>query len=439
LTYWNPKVETMPRDRLQELQLARLRSLVARVSRHSSFYEKVFAEAGIEPGDVRSLDDLAKLPFTTKADLRSCYPFGMLAIPRREVIRVHASSGTTGKPTVVAYSKADMEVWGEVMARCLTAAGVTADDVVHIAAGYGLFTGGLGIGLGAETVGAMSVPASTGFTKRQLMLMEDFGATVFSCTPSYALVVAEAAAEEGIDLSSRMKLRVGVFGAEPWTDGMRAEIEARFGLAAFDLYGLSEIIGPGVSVECHAHDGLHICEDHFLPEIIDPDTGRVLPLGSDGELVFTTLTRHAMPVIRYRTRDRARLTAGSCVCGRTCLRMTRVRGRTDDMLIVRGVNVFPSQIETALLQIAGASPQYLIVADRTDDGIVEGLEVWIEPAEDVHRSGPSALQQLQARALDGLHQALGIRVQVRCVEPRQIERSQGKAKRVVDRQKVPAS
>jgi phenylacetate-CoA ligase len=236
-----------------------------------------------------------------------------------------------------------------------------------------------------------------------------------------------------------MKLRVGVFGAEPWTDGMRAEIEARFGLAAFDLYGLSEIIGPGVSVECHAHDGLHICEDHFLPEIIDPDTGRVLPLGSDGELVFTTLTRHAMPVIRYRTRDRARLTAGSCVCGRTCLRMTRVRGRTDDMLIVRGVNVFPSQIETALLQIAGASPQYLIVADRTDDGIVEGLEVWIEPAEDVHRSGPSALQQLQARALDGLHQALGIRVQIRCVEPRQIERSQGKAKRVVDRQKVPAS
>jgi phenylacetate-CoA ligase len=435
--YWNREAETMSRDRLQDLQLARLTALVERVRSSSPFYGKAFAETGFEPGDLRSLDDLAQLPFTTKSDLREVYPFGMLAVPKREVVRLHASSGTTGKPTVVAYSRSDMAMWAEVMARAMTAAGITADDIVHNTAAYGLFTGGLGIGLGAETVGATTVPASAGFSKRHLMLMEDFGATVLCSMPSYALVLAETAAEEHIDLRARMKLRVGIFGAEPWTDAMRREIEMRFGIEAFDVYGLSEVIGPGVSAECLAHDGLHIFEDHFLPEIIDPDTRRVLPHGSDGELVLTTLTKEAMPMIRYRTRDRARLSVDSCTCGRTFVRMSRVAGRTDDMLIVHGVNVFPSQIESALLQVAGVAPQYLIVVDRKD-GIVQRLEVWVEPTEDVHRSGPSARREVEARALERLRQTLGINLHIRMVPPREIERREGKAVRVIEREKLPS-
>jgi phenylacetate-CoA ligase len=436
MMYWNHEAETMGRDLLHELQLTRLRALVKRVSTASPFYKQAFTAAGLAPDDLRSLDDLAHLPFTAKADLRNGYPFGMLAVSKSELVRVHASSGTTGKPTVIGYSRDDMALWAEVMARAMTAAGVGADDVVHNAAMYGLFTGGLGIGLGAETVGATTVPASGGFSKRHLMLMEDFGATVLAATPSYAIVLAETGAEQGIDLRERLRLRVGIFGAEPWTDAMRREIETRFGLEAFDVYGLSEVIGPGVAAECHTHNGLHIFEDHFLPEIIDPDSERVLPVGSEGELVLTTLTKHAMPVIRYRTRDRGRLSIEPCECGRTFVRMSRVRGRTDDMLIVRGVNVFPSQIETALLQVAGLAPQYLIVVDRSDAGIVERLEVWVEPAEDVHHAGAPAIGDVTTRALDSLHQALGINVQVRVVEPHQIERSQGKAARVVDRRTI---
>jgi len=434
--YWNPEAETMSRDQLQDLQLMRLRALLVRLAEGSPFYRNAFARTGLEPGDIKSLDDLALLPFTTKADLRDSYPFGMLAVAKRELIRVHASSGTTGKPTVVAYTRADMSIWAEVMARGMTAMGITADDVVHNATGYGLFTGGLGIGLGAETIGATTVPVSVGFTERQLMLMEDFGATVLCCTPTYAAILAETAAQRRIDVRARMKLRVGLFGAEPWTDALRAQVESWFGLEAFDLYGLSEIIGPGVSVECGAHDGLHIFEDHFLPEIIDPDTAEVLAGGAEGELVLTTLTKHAMPLVRYRTRDRARLLTGSCACGRTLLRMSRVGGRTDDMLIVRGVNVFPSQIEAALLTDIALAPQYLIVVDRDQNGNIEGLEVWVEPSEDAYGRLPLSLAQIEARALDTLRQALGINIRVRVVEPRQIERSQGKANRVVERARV---
>jgi len=434
--YWNPEAETMSRDQLQNMQLTRLQALVARLNATSPFYRDVFAQSGFEPRDIRSLDDLALLWFTTKVHLRDSYPFGMLTVPRSKLVRVHASSGTTGKPTVVAYTRADMSVWAEVMARGMTAMGITSGDVVHNACAYGLFTGGLGIGLGAETVGATTVPVSVGFTARQLMLMEDFRATVLCCTPSYAAILAETAAEQRIDLHARMKLRVGVFGAEPWTDALRARVESWFGIEAFDLYGLSEIIGPGVSVECGAHDGLHIFEDHFLPEIIDPDTCEVLPCGAEGELVLTTLTRDAMPLVRYRTRDRARLLSGTCSCGRTLLRMSRVGGRTDDMLIVRGVNVFPSQIEAALLKDGGLAPQYLIIVDRDQDGMVEGLEVWVEPAEEVSGRVPLTFAQLEERALDTLRQVLGIKVRVRVVEPRQIERSQGKAVRVVERNKV---
>ena len=434
--YWNPEAETMSRDQLQDLQLMRLRALLVRLAEGSPFYRNAFARTGLEPGDIKSLDDLALLPFTTKADLRDSYPFGMLAVAKRELIRVHASSGTTGKPTVVAYTRADMSIWAEVMARGMTAMGITADDVVHNATGYGLFTGGLGIGLGAETIGATTVPVSVGFTERQLMLMEDFGATVLCCTPTYAAILAETAAQRRIDVRARMKLRVGLFGAEPWTDALRAQVESWFGLEAFDLYGLSEIIGPGVSVECGAHDGLHIFEDHFLPEIIDPDTAEVLAGGAEGELVLTTLTKHAMPLVRYRTRDRARLLTGSCACGRTLLRMSRVGGRTDDMLIVRGVNVFPSQIEAALLTDIALAPQYLIVVDRDQNGNIEGLEVWVEPSEDAYGRLPLSLAQIEARALDTLRQALGINIRVRVVEPRHIERSQGKANRVVERARV---
>lgn len=389
----------------------------------------------MRPSDIQSLDDLDKLPFTTKQDLRDHYPFGMFAVPLEQIVRVHASSGTTGKPTVVGYTRRDMELWGEVMARTLRAGDVTTEDVVHNAYGYGLFTGGLGFGLGAETIGAATVPVSGGFTKRQLMLMEDFGATVLCCTPSYALVLAETAEEEGIDFRERMKLRVGFFGAEPWTEAIRREIEARLGLEAFDIYGLSEIIGPGVSVECHEHNGLHIFEDHFLAEIIDPATGERLPYGSEGELVFTTLTKEGMPLIRYRTRDRVRLFVDSCPCGRTLVRMSKVLGRTDDMLIIRGVNVFPSQIEEALLKVEGLAPQYVILIDRPKDQL-DQLEVWVEATEELYRRGEYAVKQVQEQAMEELHEILGLNVQVQVVEPHKIQRSEGKAVRVLDRRQL---
>jgi len=433
MSIWNKEFETMPREELKKLQGQRLRQAVEYVSKRVPFYQRKFKEAGIKPEDIHGLDDIGRLPFTTKGDLRNEYPFGMFAVPLEEVVRIHASSGTTGKPTVGGYTRNDLKIWGEVMARTVTSAGVTAKDVAQNAYGYGLFTGGLGFHLGFETVGATTIPVSGGLTERQLMLMEDFGATVLSCTPSYSIVLAEEAEAAGIDFKKRMKLRVGIFGAEPWTNEMRQTIEERLGLVSFDIYGLTEIIGPGVSVECEHHNGLHIFEDHFLPEIIDPDTGASLPYGEEGELVFTTLTKEAMPVIRYRTRDLTILHAEKCECGRTLVRMEKIRGRTDDMLIIRGVNVFPSLVESTLLSVDGLEPYYQIVVDRPKDQL-DKLEVLVEARKSYFEPvDMQALDELRKRAEHTLSSGLGVGVEVKLMGPHTIERSIGKAKRVVDK------
>jgi phenylacetate-CoA ligase len=432
---WNREAESLPRRELEQLQLERLRSLVERVHRAVPFYQERLEAARVDAESIRSLRDLPRLPFTTKADLREQYPFGFFAAPREEIVRVHASSGTTGKPTVVGYTRCDLTIWSEVLARTFTAATVTRTDVVHNAYGYGLFTGGLGIGLGAETIGAMTVPISGGLTKRQLMLMEDFGATVLASTPSYALVLADTARELGIDVRKQLKLRVALLGAEPFSEATRREIETRLGVESFDIYGLSEIIGPGVAVDCQEHDSLHIFEDHFLPEVIDPDTGEPRDPGTEGELVLTTLTKTGMPLLRYRTRDRATLDLEPCRCGRTLVRMSRVLGRTDDMLILRGVNVFPSQIEHALLETDGLTPHFLIIVDRNGERL-DGLEVWVEPTDDARRRGDDALNALGERAREHLHQRLGIRLQLRIVAPGRVPRSEGKVVRVRDRRSI---
>jgi len=432
---WNRVAETMPRDELERLQVQRLRDLVARTAHNVPFYRRRLREAGVCAEDIQSLDDLTRIPFTTKHDLRDNYPFAMVAVPFDEVVRIHASSGTTGKPVVGPYTRADLALWAEVMARTLSAGGVTHRDIVHNAYGYGLFTGGLGFNLGAEAVGAAIVPVSSGLTKRQLLLMEDFGATVLCCTPSYALVIAEEAQADGIDVRQRMKLRVGFFGAEPWTEGMREEIEGRLGIEAYDIYGLTEVIGPGVAVECPYHDGMHINEDHFLAEIIDPDSGEELPPGSVGELVFTTLTREAAPVLRYRTRDRVRFWTGPCECGRTLARMSKVLGRTDDMLKVRGVNVFPTQIEEALLNVSGLAPQYLIIVDRPNDQL-DHLEVWVEATPQLWSQGEYKVKEVERKANEKLYQMLGIHALVLVNEPKKLERSLGKAVRVIDKRNL---
>jgi phenylacetate-CoA ligase len=374
------------------------------------------------------------LPFTRKSDFRDHYPFGLLAMPLDDVVRVHASSGTTGKPTVVAYTASDIGVWSEVIARTLACGGVGRTDVVHNAYGYGLFTGGLGLHYGAERAGATVIPMSGGNTQRQVMLIFDFGATALCCTPSYALLLGETAKEMGTDLHNS-KLKVGFFGAEPWTQQMRLEIEARLGVKAIDIYGLSEIIGPGVSSECLHQQGLHIFEDHFLPEVIDPATGKALPYGERGELVFTTLTKEALPVIRYRTGDITRLTLAPCECGRTTVRMEKISGRTDDMIIVRGVNVFPSQIESVLLQVEGVEPHYVIIVDR-ERGMMDTLEIWVEVSEGIFSDKLGALADLQSHAEREIIDVLGISARVKLVEPHRIERSMGKAKRIIDRRDV---
>jgi len=429
---WNRAAETMPRDALERLQVQRLREVVGRVAQAVPFYAKRLGEGNVRAEDIQSLDDLARIPLTTKHDLRDNYPFGMVAVPIDDIVRIHASSGTTGKPVVGPYTRNDMTLWAEVMARTLASGGVTRKDIVHNAYGYGLFTGGLGFSLGAETIGAAIVPASSGLTKRQLMLLEDFGATVLCCTPSYALVIAEEAQAEQIDVRRRMKMRVGFFGAEPWTEAMREEIEGRLGLEAYDVYGLTEVIGPGVAVECPYHDGMHINEDHFLAEMIDPESGERLPMGSVGELVFTTLTREAAPVLRYRTRDRVRLWTEPCRCGRTLARMSKVLGRTDDMLKVKGVNVFPTQIEEALLRVGGLAPQYLIMVDRPKDQL-DQLEVWVEATAELWVQGEYQVKAVEHRANAELHQVLGIHTRVVVQEPKKLERSLGKAVRVMDR------
>ena len=433
---WNPEYESMPRDQLEKLQAQRLRETIARVTATVPHYRKKFADAKVSADGIKTLDDLKRLPFTEKGDLRENYPFGMFTVPLEQVVRVHASSGTTGKPTVGGYTRADVELWAEVMARTVTSGGITSQDVVHNAYGYGLFTGGLGFHLGAEKVGATVIPMSGGLTRRQVMLMEDFGATALTCTPSYALVIGEEAAEMGIDFKKRMKVRVGIFGAEPWSEKMRHEIEEKLGVKAYDIYGLTELIGPGVSVECEHHTGMHIQEDHFLAEIIDPDTGEQLPYDEEGELVFTTLTKEAMPVIRYRTRDRTRLHAEKCACGRTTVRMEKVLGRTDDMLIVRGVNLFPQLIEKTLLSIEDIEPHYQIVIDRPKDQL-DTLEVWVEASPRLFQPiDTRRLDELQSRVSSELMQTLGISAVVKLMGPKSIQRSEGKAKRVVDKREL---
>ena len=432
---WNEEFETMPRPELEKLQLKRLKDIVAYVAEKVPFYKDIYAGAGVSAGDINSLEDIAKLPFTNKQDLRDRYPFSMFAVPVNDLRQVHATSGTTGKMTVTGYTASDMQVWAETMARVYVAGNVTADDIIHNAYGYGLFTGGLGFHIGAERIGATVIPVSGGLTKRQIQIMQDLGSTVLNATPSYALVLAETAKQEGVDLRKETNLRVGFFGAEPWTERMREDIEARMGIEAYDIYGLAEIIGPGVSVECPHHCGLHIAEDHFYPEIIDPESGD--PLGYDqlGELVFTTLTKEGLPLVRYRTRDRTILRKEKCACGRTMVRMEKVLGRTDDMLIIRGVNVFPSQVEHVLLEFEALEPQYVIYVDREKDRL-DTLEVWAEASEGLWGRGEVVVGELTNRIKHALQETLYVSTVVRIVGPGGIERSAGKAVRVVDRRKI---
>ncbi|MHB1133494.1 MAG: phenylacetate--CoA ligase family protein [Chloroflexota bacterium] len=431
--YWDKVHETMPRAELLQLQLRRLQAKVREVYEKVPFYREAFQLRGLNPEAVRSLADLAKLPFTTKQDFRDNYPLGLAAVPRQEIVRLHASSGTTGKPTVVAYTRADIALWSDMMARALTMSGVTSQDVIHNAYGYGLFTGGLGVHYGGERMGATVIPMSGGNTKRQIMLMQDLGSTVLTCTPSYALYLAETAEEMGVDLRAS-DLRVGVFGAEPWSFRMRDEIEAKLGVLALDIYGLSEILGPGVAQECPHKQGLHIFEDHFLPEVVDPTTGEPLPDGQKGELVITTLTKEGLPVIRYRTRDITALHREPCACGRTLARMEKFTGRTDDMLIVRGVNVFPSQIEAVLLEVQGVEPHYQIIVDR--EHTLDDLEIWVEVSESIFSDEIRSLEELGRKVRAEVESVLGINARVKLVEPRSIQRSEGKAKRVVDRREL---
>ena len=430
---WNSHFECMDRNKLREVQSERLRDTIERVYFNVPFYRRKMQELGLGPESIQTIDDITKLPFTTKDDLRDNYPFGLFALPMSEIVRLHASSGTTGKPTVVGYSRRDIGTWSEVMARTLTAAGATRHDFIHVAYGYGLFTGGLGLHYGGEKIGASVIPVSGGNTKRQLQLMQDFGSTILACTPSYALYLAEAIEESGIKRSD-LKLRAGVFGAEPWTENMRREIEEKLQIKAIDIYGLSEIIGPGVASECLFQHGLHINEDHFYPEIINPETLEVLPPGQTGELVFTTITKEGLPLIRYRTRDLTRLHYEKCECGRTLVRMEKCLGRSDDMLIIRGVNVFPSQIESVLLEMSEIKPHYLLIIDRINN--LDEIEIQVEVEEQFFQDKIGQLMSLKQKIQNNLESSLGLSVKVTLVEPKTIERSEGKAKRVIDKRKI---
>jgi phenylacetate-CoA ligase len=431
--YWEPEYECMEREEIVQLQLERLQSTMNRVYRNVPFYRAKFDGLGIDPDDFRSLDDFRKLPFTTKDDLRENYPYGMFAIPLREVVRVHASSGTTGTWTVVGYTRNDIKNWSNLVARVLIAGGVTKDDVVQIAFGYGLFTGGFGLHYGAERIGASVIPISSGNTRRQVKIMQDFKTTAIVCTPSYALQVAEVITEMGINVNS-LSLKYGLFGAEPWSEGMRQDIQERLKIIATDNYGLSEVLGPGVSGECLERKGLHINEDHFLIEVVDPETLEPTPYGETGELVITTLTKEAFPMIRFRTRDLTKFIAEPCPCGRTSMRMGRVVGRSDDMIIIKGVNVFPSQIETVLFEIEGTEPHYQIVIDRK--GAMDEVEVLVEVSEAIFFDQMKKQRQLIELIKKRLATELGISVDVRLVEQKTLERSDGKAERVIDRRQL---
>lgn len=431
---FNIEFETLPREAISAIQLKRLKATLEKVYATVPFYRKRFDEAGVTPSDIQSLSDLQKIPFTTKQDLRDNYPYGLFAVPMENVVRIHASSGTTGSPTVVGYTARDIDNWAELMARSLAAGGAGRRDIIHNAYGYGLFTGGLGVHYGAEKLGASVIPVSGGNTKRQVVIMKDFGPTIITATPSYALHLAEVAREMGISFKD-LKFKAGIFGAEPWSDNMRAELEEALNITAVDIYGLSEVMGPGVAIECcEAKKGLHIFEDHFIPEIIDPETGEVLPYGETGELVFTSITKEAFPVIRYRTRDITSLTTEPCVCGRTHVRMRRVSGRSDDMLIIRGVNVFPSQIESVLMKTEEIEPHYQLVVDRVDN--LDTLTVKVEVSESLFSDEIKMLQSLEAKLSHDIKEYLGVSAKVKLVEPKSIARSEGKAVRVIDNRKI---
>lgn len=429
---WNETKECMSRDEMDNLQSKRLAKTVDRVYHNVPYYRKKMQEAGLEPGDIKGIEDINKLPYTTKDDLRETYPFGLFAVPMSEIVRTHASSGTTGKATVVGYTRHDIDVWKECVARAFSQAGITREDRMQIAYGYGLFTGGLGAHYGAENLGAMVVPMSTGNTKKLVTMMEDFDVTAIACTPSYLIHIAEVLREtKKID---KIKLKTAVCGAEPWTENMRKQIEEELGIHAFDIYGLSEVMGPGVACDCIHHKGLHVYEDHFLPEIIDPTT--LQPVGEDviGELVFTTLTKEGLPLIRYRTKDLTSINYGKCDCGRTLARISRFKGRSDDMLIIRGVNVFPSQIEAALLEMNGTTPHYMMIVDR--QGSLDTLEIQVEVEERFFSDEIKELENLSRKIAHVVQNAIGLAAKIKLVEPRTLERSEGKAKHVIDNRKL---
>ncbi|MBR3013056.1 MAG: phenylacetate--CoA ligase [Bacteroidales bacterium] len=433
---WNPNKETMPREQMRELQGKRLHKVVDYVYHNVPFYRHKMQEMDLSPNDITSIDDIVKLPFTTKQDLRDNYPTGLQAAPMSEIIRFHASSGTTGNPTIVGYTRKDVSVWSECMARCLTAYGVTRDDVFSVAYGYGLFTGGLGVHYGVERMGAAVLPTSTGNTEKHVRLLRDLGVTGIACTPSYALYLAETMEKMGVT-PDMIKLKVGAFGAEPWTESMRQEIERRLGLKGYNLYGLSEIMGPCVSYECECQNGSHICEDHYFPEIVDPNTLEELPHGQVGELVFTTLTKEGMPLLRYRTRDLSSLMEGECECGRTSVRMGRIVGRSDDMLIIRGINVFPSQVESVILGMPECAPRFLLIVDRVNN--LDTLTVQVEVRQEYFDAGFDTLTpiiDLEKRIAEKLRSVLSINVRVQVKAPNTIERSQGKSKFVIDNRKL---
>ncbi len=425
---FQPEIECASRDYLHAVQSARLIKMVKNAYDHVPFYKKLLDDHGVSPDDIHSIDDITKLPFTVKQDLRDNYPFGLFAVPASGLQRIHASSGTTGKQTVVGYTKHDLEVWSQGAARALCAAGATKNDKVHVSYGYGLFTGGLGLHYGAEYLGATTIPVSSGNTKRQVQILQDFKSDILCCTPSYAMFIGETVRDMGIDPKS-LKLRAGIFGAEPWTDNMRREIEKLLDIKAYDIYGLSEIAGPGVAYNCECQNGLHVCEDYFYPEIIDPDTLEVLPDGEFGELVFTCIGKEALPLIRYRTRDIASITHEKCACGRTTVRMSKPKGRSDDMLIIRGVNVFPSQVEHVLLEL-GLTANYLIIVDRKSN--LDTMEVQVEMLPEMFSDTVKGLESTEKRIESALQSTLNVHAKVRLLEPGRLARSEGKAKRVID-------
>ena len=430
---WNPNKECMSREQMRELQGKRLQKLVQYVYHNVPFYRNKMQAMNVSPEDIVTIDDIVKLPFTTKQDLRDNYPYGLQAAPASEIVRVHASSGTTGNPTIVGYTRKDLAVWSEVMTRCLTAYGLHRDDTVSVSYGYGLFTGGLGAHYGVENLGATVIPTSTGSTEKHIRLLKDLKISGICCTPSYALYLAETLEKLGVS-KDEINLRIGVFGADPWTENMRKEIESRLGLKGYNIYGLSEIMGPGVSYECQEQNGSHISEDHFFPEIINPETLEQLPYGEQGELVFTTLTKEGMPLLRYRTKDLCTLMEGQCACGRTLVRMSRIVGRSDDMLIIRGINVFPSQVESVILEMQEFEPQYMLIVDRVKN--LDTLQVQVEVRKDYFSDDIGSMLALKKKLADKLKSVISIAADVRLMEPGSIERSQGKGKHVIDNRKL---